>query len=109
MRVDGPTASRPWTEGVSVSSNVPSGGADRQATLGTRPGRPRRSPPSLSEGTFDGSLPGSADPARSRQTEGAGLGLTLAKWIANHHNGPIDVESREGEGSTFTVRIPLAV
>ncbi len=48
-----------------------------------------------------------ADPARSRQSHGgAGLGLALAKWIAERHAATIDVSSRPGEGSTFTVRFP---
>jgi signal transduction histidine kinase len=49
-----------------------------------------------------------ADPARSRQTQGAGLGLALAKWIAERHSGTIDVKSRPGDGSTFTVSLPAA-
>ena len=48
-----------------------------------------------------------ADPARSRDSGGAGLGLCIAKTIAEAHGGRIDVESRPGEGSTFTVRLPL--
>jgi heavy metal sensor kinase len=47
-----------------------------------------------------------ADPARSRAAQGAGLGLALAKWIAEHHHGTIDVKSRPGAGSTFTVTLP---
>ena len=47
-----------------------------------------------------------ADPARSRQMQGAGLGLALAKWIAERHRGTIDVKSQPGEGSTFTVSLP---
>jgi heavy metal sensor kinase len=49
-----------------------------------------------------------ADPARSRQAQGAGLGLALAKWIAEHHDGTIDVRSRPGEGSTFTLSLPAS-
>jgi heavy metal sensor kinase len=49
-----------------------------------------------------------ADPARSRQTEGAGLGLALARWIVDRHRGTLDVRSRPGEGSTFTLHLPLA-
>jgi heavy metal sensor kinase len=50
-----------------------------------------------------------ADPARSPMMagEGAGLGLALVKWIVEQHGGRIAVESRRGEGSTFTVRLPL--
>ncbi|MBI2833660.1 MAG: heavy metal sensor histidine kinase [Acidobacteria bacterium] len=49
-----------------------------------------------------------ADPARSPGVEGAGLGLSLAKWIVDRHHGDIQVESQPGQGSTFTVRLPLA-
>jgi heavy metal sensor kinase len=48
-----------------------------------------------------------ADPARP-SAEGVGLGLSLAKWIVDRHNGRIDVSSKAGRGSTFTVRLPLA-
>lgn len=48
-----------------------------------------------------------ADAARSRRTEGAGLGLALAKWIAEQHHATIAVTSQQGVGSTFTVRIPV--
>lgn len=37
---------------------------------------------------------------------GHGLGLPLCRWIARAHGGEVTVESREGEGSTFTVRLP---
>ena len=47
------------------------------------------------------------DPARSRETGGAGLGLCIAKTIAEAHGGSIGVESTPGSGSTFTVRLPL--
>jgi heavy metal sensor kinase len=47
-----------------------------------------------------------ADPARSSTTEGAGLGLSLAQWIVQSHNGTITLESSPGAGSTFTVTLP---
>jgi len=49
-----------------------------------------------------------ADPARSPGVNGAGLGLSLAKWIVDRHHGVIDVDSQPGQGATFTVRLPLA-
>jgi signal transduction histidine kinase len=49
-----------------------------------------------------------ADASRSPQAEGAGLGLSLARWIADRHGATIAVESRPGEGSTFTLRLPIA-
>jgi signal transduction histidine kinase len=47
-----------------------------------------------------------ADPARSSDTDGAGVGLSLVKWIVDRHDGTIAVDSRVGEGSTFTVLLP---
>lgn len=38
---------------------------------------------------------------------GSGLGLSIAKWIAEAHNGSIEIRSREGKGSTFIVQIPI--
>lgn len=39
---------------------------------------------------------------------GAGLGLSIARWIVDRHHGSIDVTSHPGKGSTFTISIPLA-
>ncbi len=41
-------------------------------------------------------------------TNGTGLGLALASWIAHAHGGDIRVESVVGKGSVFTVTLPLA-
>jgi len=49
-----------------------------------------------------------ADPARSSSTDGAGLGLSLVQWIAAQHHGTVAVQSRFGEGSTFTVTLPVS-
>jgi heavy metal sensor kinase len=46
------------------------------------------------------------DPARTRAQGGAGLGLAIAKWIADAHNGRITVESQVSHGTTFTVWLP---
>lgn len=45
---------------------------------------------------------------RGRPVRGSGIGLSLVKHIAEAHGGGVKVESREGEGSTFTVWIPVA-
>ncbi len=47
------------------------------------------------------------DKARSRETGGTGLGLAITKNVIQMHRGAIKVYSKEGEGSTFNVRIPL--
>ena len=49
-----------------------------------------------------------ADCARSSTTEGAGLGLSLVRWIAERHGGAVAVESRLGEGSIFKVTLPAS-
>jgi two-component system sensor histidine kinase SenX3 len=46
------------------------------------------------------------DRARSRETGGTGLGLAIVRHVANNHRGDVRVESREGVGSTFTLRLP---
>ena len=48
------------------------------------------------------------DKARSRETGGTGLGLAITKNIILMHDGAIRVKSKEDEGTTFTVRIPLS-
>jgi len=49
------------------------------------------------------------DKSRSRKLGGTGLGLAIVKHIIMVHNGRVEVESRPGEGSVFTVRLPHAV
>ncbi len=47
------------------------------------------------------------DPARSTETGGIGLGLSIAKLVAEAHHGRLRVQSVEGQGSTFTLTLPL--
>ncbi len=48
------------------------------------------------------------DVGESRAQGGTGLGLALVKHILNRHQGRLAIDSKEGEGATFTVRLPLA-
>ena len=47
------------------------------------------------------------DPGQSR-VKGTGLGLSICHTIVTNHGGEIDVESREGKGTSFTVSLPLS-
>jgi two-component system, OmpR family, heavy metal sensor histidine kinase CusS len=46
------------------------------------------------------------DESRSREAGGAGLGLSIAQWIAQRHHASLEAESVEGRGSAFRVRFP---
>lgn len=47
------------------------------------------------------------DPSRSKETGGAGLGLSIVKWIAEYHNAEITVDSKVEDGTNFIVTFPL--
>nr|WP_166175771.1 ATP-binding protein [Altererythrobacter segetis] len=49
------------------------------------------------------------DPGRSRAAGGTGLGLAIVKHIVERHRGRLDIASRQGEGTTVTVRLPIVV
>jgi signal transduction histidine kinase len=48
------------------------------------------------------------DKARSREIGGSGLGLAIARWIAEKHDGRIDIASEPGKGTKVTVDLPAA-
>lgn len=47
------------------------------------------------------------DPGRSRAAGGTGLGLAIVKHIVERHRGRLDIASKQGEGTTVTVRLPM--
>ena len=47
------------------------------------------------------------DPGRSRAAGGTGLGLAIVKHIVERHRGRLDIDSKQGEGTTVSVRLPL--
>ncbi len=47
------------------------------------------------------------DKARSREEGGIGLGLSIAEWIVHKHEGKIKVESTVGQGTCFTILLPI--
>jgi len=47
------------------------------------------------------------DRSRTSSSGGIGLGLAIVRHVAINHGGDVEVESMEGEGSTFTLRLPM--
>ena len=75
----------------------------RMAVSDTGAGIPRDQIPHIFEKFYQ------ADTQAPLALRGAGLGLAIAKSIVTAHNGAIDVESRVGVGTTFTIRLPVRV
>jgi signal transduction histidine kinase len=69
----------------------------RDRGLGIEPGEQRR--------IFEKFVRGSA--AENRSAPGTGLGLTMVRHIVEAHGGSIDVTSKPGQGSTFTIYLPI--
>ena len=87
------------------SVNVSWGREDRQALVcvsDTGPGISPEHLPHIFERFYR------VDGARTRAGGGAGLGLSIGRWIAEAHGGSISAESAPGEGATFTVRLALS-
>lgn len=83
------------------------GKVDKQAKLtinDTGPGIPSEDLPHV----FERFYRGEKSRTRSRDGKGFGLGLSIAYWITRNHGGSIEIESSLGEGSTFSVWLPLA-
>lgn len=60
------------------------------------------------EGISEENLPKIFEPYFSTKETGTGLGLAIVKRIIDEHSGTIEVESKEGEGTKFTVKLPKA-
>jgi signal transduction histidine kinase len=86
---------------IAESPNRPAPGWAEIAVQDTGVGIPPEALPRIFERFYR------VDDARSREAGGTGLGLCIAKTIADAHGGRIEVESAPGAGSTFTVRLPL--
>ncbi len=68
----------------------------------TGPGIPAKDLPHIFERFYR------AEKSRTRsKASGFGLGLSIAYWIVEHHKGKMEVESKEGQGTTFTITLPL--
>jgi two-component system phosphate regulon sensor histidine kinase PhoR len=65
-------------------------------------GIPRDAIPRLTERFYR------VDVKRSRERGGTGLGLAIVKHIVNRHHGRLQIDSEAGQGSTFTVYLPVA-
>jgi signal transduction histidine kinase len=70
----------------------------------TGPGIPAEDLPHV----FERFYRGEKSRTRSRDGKGFGLGLSIAYWIVRNHGGSIEVDSIEGQGTTFCVWLPLA-
>jgi signal transduction histidine kinase len=83
-----------------------SNGAPRLRVVDTGCGIPPEQLPRIFERFYLG------DPARTRGSgngaQGAGLGLSIARWIADAHDATIDVQSEPGQGTRVTVHFPAA-
>jgi two-component system OmpR family sensor kinase len=85
---------------VSVSL-LGEGDRARLEVLDNGPGIPEAAIPNLFERFYR------VDGARSTRGNGSGLGLAIVKWIVEQHDGTVSVESKVGEGTVFTVLLPV--
>lgn len=76
----------------------------RMVISDTGPGIPGDDLPHI----FERFYRGQKSRTRSRDGSGFGLGLSIAYWIIRNHNGRIEVDSHEGQGTTFCVWLPMA-
>ena len=92
---------RIWRAGT-PSTNDASDGTIGMAVIDQGEGIPREHLPRITERFYR------ADKARSRAMGGTGLGLAIVKHIVSRHRAALQIESKVGEGSVFTVYWPAA-
>jgi signal transduction histidine kinase len=80
------------------------GNLARVTVSDTGPGIPSEDLPHI----FDRFYRGEKSRLRSKDGKGFGLGLSIAYWIVRNHDGRIEVDSQVGQGTTFTVWLPLS-
>lgn len=91
---------------------TPSGGSIRIRWQKTRSGKAKFSVTDTGEGIEPAHIPRlterfyRVDEARTRQTGGAGLGLSIVKHALSHHQSKLEISSKVGEGSCFSFRFP---
>ena len=83
-------------------------GAPAMEVRDTGRGIPAEDLPRVFERFYRGDAARTRDPAASDHASGAGLGLSIAQWIAEAHGAQIGIESSPGAGTTVTVRFPEA-
>lgn len=98
-------ASRTMASGAAARPDSTSASAARHVVVrvsDTGPGIPADMQDKVFERFFR------VDKSRSKETGGTGLGLAIVKHAVLYHNGTIEVESEEGQGTTFVLRLPAA-
>ncbi len=89
------------TESSPFDDDAPAGPLVRVAIRDEGPGIPSKDLDRIFERFYR------VDPGRARATGGTGLGLSIVRHVAQNHGGRVVVESREGEGSTFVLELPV--
>ena len=90
--------------GQGLQNDLREAGRHLRVDRGGRGGIPAEDLPHV----FERFYRGEKSRTRSKDGKGFGLGLSIAFWIVRNHDGRIEVDSKEGQGTTFCVWLPLA-
>ena len=100
-----------WNLCLNAVQAMPDGGGEIRIGSRLLPGDPPRLQLWIADtgsGIADQDLPHIFEPFYSTKAEGSGLGLALVYRVMQDHGGQVDVKTREGEGTTFTLTLPAA-